>query len=65
MGSYTIYESEYAYENLVRVNDNSNLGNVQKELIEQGYVIIRTVTGVFDDKDALIEAEKINCEVEE
>lgn len=65
MGSYTIYESEYAYENLVRVNDNSNLGNVQKELIDKGYVIIRTVMRVFDENDALIESEKINCEVEE
>lgn len=62
MGSYIIYESEYAYEILVRVNDNSNLGNVQKELIDKGYVIIRTVIRVFDNNDALIEAEKINCE---
>ena len=65
MGSYIIYESEYACEILVRVNNYSDLGIIQKELIDKGYVIIRTVMRVFDDKDALIEAEKINCEVEE
>lgn len=64
MESYTIYESKYAYEILVRVNDNSNLGNVQKELLDKGYVIIRTVMRVFDDNDAIIEAAKINCEEE-
>lgn len=65
MESYTIYESENAYNILVRVYNYSDLGIIQKELIDKGYVIFKTITGVFDDKDALIEAEKINCEVEE
>lgn len=65
MGSYIIYESEYAYEILVKVEDKSCLKTVQKELLDKGYVIIRTIMRVFDENDALIEAAKINCEVEE
>lgn len=62
MGSYTIYESENGYDILVKVEDILCLKTVQKELLDKGYVIIRTVTGVFDNNDALIEASKINCE---
>lgn len=62
MGSYTIYESENGYDILVKVEDILCLNTFQKELLDKGYVIIRTVTGVFDNNDALIEAAKINCE---
>lgn len=64
MESYTIYESENAYNILVRVYNYSDLGIIQKELIDKGYVIFKTVTGVFENNDALIEAAKINYEAE-
>lgn len=64
MGSYTIYKSENGYDILVKVEDKSCLKTIQKELIEKGYVIIKTVTGVFESNDALIEAAKINSEID-
>lgn len=64
MESYTIYESENAYNILVRVYNYFDLGIIQKELIDKGYVIFKTATGVFENNDALIEAAKINYEAE-
>lgn len=59
MGSYRIYESESGYEILVKVYDKFEVKNVQKELIEKGYVIIKTTMLGFDEHDALIEAKKL------
>lgn len=59
MESYKIYEAEGGYEILVKVYDRFKVKNVQKELIEKDYVIIKTIMSGFDGNEALIEAEKL------